>query len=201
MHTSLIEHNPLLKRPLLRMLTLAAENPSIDRDIIEEHAAKESAELFTRQTPTTIVNILIRNEALEEQVYVEGELYEGTLQDVHTDDSIAGEAQIEQILTLTPLGFELINSYSGGSKLRELFAEKPGYVGVFTAMLELCSTEQGCSRAQLEEALNARPELAPNPRTGEQQIYPQYFIDSLETADGIAWQGSWHTTEVGRSVM
>lgn len=200
MHTTLIEHNPLLKRPLLKMLELAAEHPGIDRDLIEAEGSQRAAELFSRQTPTTVVDILIRNNALEERVYVNDDLYEGTLCDIHTDTTIEDEAQIKQLLSLTPLGTQLIAAYSGSTQLEELFASKPSYAGVYQTMLELCSAAEGCSRERLEQELTALPELAPNPATGEKRIYPQFFIDSLEKADGIAWRGSWHTTETGRSV-
>lgn len=201
MPIDLIEHNPLLKRPLLEVLALTEQMPTAIRAEIEDAAHAIDADSFTRQTPATIVDILIRNAALEERVFVNDAPYEGSLQDVQTDAAVADDAHVDQFLAITETGRELLDEYGGDKKLRELLAAKPHHAEVYQTMLNACATGNGCTRAELERAIEAMPHLAPNPATGIQSIYPQYFIDSLETAGGIAWQGSWHTTDTGRVVM
>lgn len=200
MAIQLIEHNPLLKRPVLEILSLSEKNPHAHRNEIEDTAKRNSEECYSLQTPTTIVDILIRNGAIEEQIYVDGEPIEGSLQDVQTDASVSDDAVIDQRISLTDEGKELLDEYVGEKKMRELLASKPHYKQVFISILEACTSSTGSSRTTLERTIDALPQLAPD-ENGTRQIYPQYFIDSLETAGGITWQGAWHITDEGRTVM
>lgn len=200
MTSTLIEHNPLLKRPLLTLLSLSERYPEHDRTELEDRAAQEQGGSFTRQTPTTIIDILLRNEALRETVYVDGVAYEGKAHDLQTDLEVDEDAVITRSITLTETGKELLDEYTGDTQLRALFRKKPEHVEVYIAMLERCVNE-GCGRSDLEQVIDALPALQPDRYTGEKKIYPQYFIDSLETAGGISWQGSWHTTAEGRMVI
>lgn len=201
MAIDLIEHNPLLKHSVLYILDSVRNDPEASRVEIEARAqAVFEGQTSFPQTPTTIVDILLRNGALTETIIVNGEPYDGSLEDIQMDTEIEDDAVIEQYLSLADIGSELLVEYGGDKKLRELFASKPQYTDVFTKILEACVTPEGCSRAELEQIIDAMPQLAPDER-GQKNIYPQYFIDSLETVDGIVWQGSWHTTETGRTVM
>lgn len=201
MPIELIEHNPLLKGPLLEVLRLVEKNPLAPRTEIEDSADFSNIASSLKQTPATIVDILLRNEALEESVYVNGELYELSMQDIQTDESVDDDAEIEQYLSLTDIGSELIDEYGGNKKLYELLADKPQYADVYIKMIETCNDPSGCSRSDLEQAINTLPPLMPDPATGIKAIYPQYFIDSLETAGGIVWRDSWYTTDAGRELI
>ena len=83
--------------------------------------------------------------------------------------------------------------------MRTLFDEHPRYADVFRAALWACSNEGGCSRADLEAQIGA---LSPT-KDGEPdgaKVYPQYFIDALESAGAIAWEaGTWHATPTGQT--
>lgn len=199
--TDIISHNPLLKRPLLALLSIAEQNPNAERSVIEGLAATKHESLFKRQTPTTIVDILIRNNALLIHLLVDGEPYQGTLGDLQTDTTVNDDATLEQRVDLTDTGKNLLTTYSEGIRIRKLFREKPHYVAVFKKVLELCEADSGCSRAELEQSLQSMPELTPHLANGAKTLYPQYFIAALEEVDGITWQGTWKTTETGRLVM
>ena len=41
---------------------------------------------------------------------------------------------------------------------------------------------------------------APTAADGK-KVYPQYFLDALECAGGIAWDGAWRTTDAGRAAL
>ena len=83
---------------------------------------------------------------------------------------------------------------------RALIRSKPAYRDVFAAILDACSADEGASRADLERTIDAQPQLQPGPATQRTTVYPQYFIDALETAGGIAWDGRWRTTDAGKAV-
>lgn len=201
MSIDLIEHNPLLKQSLLNILSICKQHPNTERSEFETLAAPALEGQALPHSVTTIVDVLLRNDALEEKVLVNGVVYDGTLHDVQTDANISDDAQVERYLSITETGEELLTEYAPHKKLNELLAEKPHHAPVYYAMLEACNRDSGRDRSTLENTIDALPQLAPNPATGEKTIYPQYFIDSLETAGGIAWQDQWHTTEAGRAVM
>lgn len=200
MTTDLIDHNPLLKKPLLAMLALSEQNPDADRRTLERRALATWDDAYP-QSPTVALDILVRNGALTEQVLVDGEPYDGTLEDIQMDEAVPDDATAESRVAITTLGREVLAAYAPDATLRALVADKPCYRAAFAAVLEACATADGRSRADLEAALDARPELAPDPATQRTRVYPQYFIDALEAAGGIAWDGAWRTTDAGRTLL
>lgn len=200
MTTDLIEHNPMLKKPLLAVLALCEQYPDENRRAIEERALSAWSDAYP-QSPTVSVDILVRNGALTEQVHVDGEPYDGTLEDLQIDENVPDDATAESRIAMTGIGRDLLETYAPDATLRTLFADKPRYQPVFQTVLEACSTETGCSRTDLEQAINAMPQLEPDPSTKRTCVYPQFFIDALESAGGIAWDGAWRITDAGRAFI
>ena len=89
MEHELIKHNPLLKKPALLMLALA--ETTAERTALEEAAAAAWAPNFS-QSPAATIDILVRAGALEEQLLINGEPYEGTLEDVQFDEAVPDDA-------------------------------------------------------------------------------------------------------------
>ena len=195
----IVEVNPGLKKPILKILALVEAAAAQDRTGIEAAAAEEWSPAF-RQGPSAVVDILVRNNALAEQLFVNGEPYPGTLEDVQRDENVPDDAEACDRLTVTEKGRKLLDRHAPANTLRALFESRPGYADVFQAMLWACDGDEGCTRADLEAQIQVMPQLQPDPATGRTMVYPQYFIDALETAGGIAWDGAWHTTAAGRAV-
>lgn len=200
MTTDLIDHNPLLKKPLLTMLSLCESHPDAERRTLEQLALDQWSDEY-RQSHATTLDILVRNDALSEQVYVDGEPYDGTLEDAQTDAAVADDAVAESRIAITSIGRELLDAYAADKTLRDLIAGKPHYLKVYTTILETCNAEAGASRTDLEQAVSALPALQPDTETQRTRVYPQYFIDALESAGGIVWQGAWHTTDAGKALI
>lgn len=200
MPNDLIEHNPMLKKPLLAVLVVSAQQAHESRQVIEERALEVWDDAY-QQSPGVCVDILVRNGALTEQLLVDGEAYDGTLDDLQLDADVAEDAVAEQRITLTDTGRELIEAYAPDVTLRALIAEKPQYRDVFATILRACDAAQGATRSNLEVSISALPQLQPDPDTQRTLVYPQYFIDALESAGGIAWEGSWRTTDAGRALV
>lgn len=198
MATNVIEHNPMLKKPLLAILAISAQLGDESRSAVEV-SALETWDSSYQQDPAVCVNILIRAGALTERLFVDGDLYDGTLDDLQADESVPEDAHAESRIALTDTGRTLLEAYAPEATLRSLIQNKPAYRDVFAAVLNACSTDKGASRAQLEEVINTFPQLQPDPATQRTRVYPQYFIDALETAGGIAWDGSWRTTDAGKA--
>lgn len=200
MTTNLIEHNPMLKKPLLALLAESEQHPHVNRAELEARAFETWSDEYT-QSPAVCVDILVRNEAMTEQLYVDGVLYSGTLEDLQTDESVTENTLAESRLSIADAGRELLAAYTPEATLQALLNEKPHYCNIFEIILCACSTPSGCSRIDLEHTIDAQPQLQPEPTTQRTTVYPQYFIDALESAGGIIWQGSWFTTEVGEAII
>ncbi|RDB62791.1 hypothetical protein C1878_07100 [Gordonibacter sp. 28C] len=198
MANELIEHNPLLKKPLLTILSLAERRAGESRSSLEQTALGSWDDAY-RQSPSACVDILLRGGALGEQVLVDGEPYDGTIEDMQFDDSVSEDAVAEERLSVTDVGHELLEAYAPGRTLRALIADRPLYRDVFAAILDACDAEQGATREELERIVGDMPQAQPNPVTKRAAVYPQYFIDALESAGGIAWQGTWRTTDAGKA--
>ncbi|MCD8200326.1 MAG: hypothetical protein LUD25_05195 [Coriobacteriaceae bacterium] len=200
MDSDIIEHNPSLKRPLLAVLSLCAEQEISDRGELEERAEEVWSETY-RQSPSTSIDILIRNGALEEDLLVDGKPYDGTLEDLQLDENVADDASVDDSVRITEGGSYLLSRYEPETAIHELFEERPHYADVYRAGMEACDTPDGLNLPKLEEVLEAFPQLQPDPETHQTKVYAQYFIDALESAGAIEWTDAWRTTDAGRAVL
>jgi hypothetical protein len=196
MEHDLIVDNPHLKKPTLAVLGLFEGDEPLRRNDVEARAA-EGWEASFAHNPTVVVDILVRTRALAEQTYVNGEPYPGTLEDVQTDENVPDDAEAWTSLSITEKGRDLLERHTPANALYALFDEKPEHADVFRAVLWACDTDEGCPRAELEKQID---EVA-GPQDPRAKVYPQYFIDALETAGGIAWDGAWKTTPAGRAFV
>lgn len=192
--------NPRFKKPALKILALVESDGAKGRAEVERMARAAWPASFP-ETPAVIVDMLVRNKALVDQVTVDGKPYPGSLEDIQLDESVPEEAEVEERLVLTEDGAALLEDYAPRSTLCALFESHPHYADVYRAALWACDSDDGCSRADLEEQIKAMPQLLPDEKTGRTRVYPQYFIDALETAGGIEWDGAWRTTDAGRAAM
>lgn len=194
MGEDIIKHNPMLKEPILTMLALAEE--AGDRATLEAMALQVWKPSFS-QAPAAVIDTLVRHGFLSQQAFVNGEPYEGTLEDMQLDESVPDDAVAEVRLAVTEAGRSLASSYDPASTLAALFGERPRYADVFSAILSACAAEAGATREAVEAIVEA---AAPTAVDGK-KVYPQYFLDALECAGGIAWDGAWRTTDAGRAAL
>ncbi len=194
MAIDLIERNPRLKAPVACVLGLVSDGaPHARRDI--ERAALEAWSESYSQEPATIIDVVVRAGAVSESLAIDGEPYEGSLEDIQLDESIPLEAEVSDTIVLTDAGRELAASLDPANTLRDLFDARPHYKKTFMRVLSACSSQKGASREALESAIEANgPVKSPE---GE-RVYPQFFLDALESAGGIAWDGTWRATDAGR---
>lgn len=194
MGEDIIKHNPMLKEPILTMLALAEE--AGDRATLEAMALQVWNPSFS-QAPAAVIDTLVRHGFISQQSYVNGEPYEGTLEDMQLDESVPDDAVAEVRLAVTEAGRSLASSYDPASTLAALFGERPRYADVFSAILSACAVDDGATR----EAIEAIVEAAAPTAADSKKVYPQYFLDALECAGGIAWDGAWRTTDAGRAAL
>lgn len=200
MERDLIQDNPRFKKPALAVLALFEGDRPRRRDEVEA-AASEGWDDTQHMSPSVTIDMLVRNHLLAEQVLVDGEVYDGTLDDIQTDERIPDDAEVWSCLVATEQGRRLCEEHKPANALHALFEERPQYADVFSAALWACANEGGCSRADLEAQIGAMPQLQSDPETGRRRVYPQYFIDELESVGAIAWDGAWRVTEAGRAAV
>ncbi len=197
MAIDLVEHNPRLKAPVACVLGLLADGEARGRAELEEVAAEAWSSSFS-QKPAVVIDMLVRAGAVSESLSVDGEAYEGSLEDIQLDESIPLESDVSDVVVITEAGRELASSIDPATTLRALFAQRPHYETVFKGVLAACLAEEGATREALEQAVEAGGAVI-SPEGG--RVYPQFFMDALESAGGIVWDGAWHATEAGRQVI
>lgn len=200
MAVELIEHNPSFKLPAMLLLEICNQE-KINTRADAENAAAEKWDAEWRQNPASIMDVLISGKAIEERLTVDGEPYEGTLEDIQLDFAVDEDADVVSSIAVTKLGERILAEYAPEHTLAALFDEKPQYEDVFKAALEACDAANGCSRVALEDALESMEQLQPDPETHQTKVYAQYFIDALETAGAIRWDGVWRLTDAGQKAL
>ena len=200
MSVELIEHNPTFKKPCMLLLSTCASDDIKNRTQLLD-AVVDSWEKSWRHTPDAMISILVANKALLEAITVDGEPYQGTLEDIQLDLDIDENAQVTSTLTVTELGQQILTDYAPKNTLNQLLDEKSKYGDVFQVALAACNKEDGCSLSDLEAAINSMPALQPDPKDRQTKVYAQFFIDALESAGAIEWKGAWRTTAAGKDIL
>ena len=150
----LIKDNPHLKKPVMVLLGFFEQAGDSEKREDLENAAQEKWHASFGRTPAAVVDILVRRRMLDEQVFINGEPYEGTLEAAQTDESLPDDAQVEVRLTLTEKGEDLRDAYAPAATMHALYEDRPGYSEVFSAVLWACSSEDGASRDEIEAQIN-----------------------------------------------
>lgn len=197
MNHDLIRTNPHLKKPVLAVLGLLDGAGALQQRAAVEQAAQDLWGPAFRQGVAATVDMLVRDGAIDQSVLVNGQPYAGTLDDLQVDEAVPDDAEVSVCVALTQKGAALRDTYSPAATLQALLDERPQYAEVFEAVLWACGNDEGCSRASIESQINAMPQV----QSAQPRIYPQYFIDALESAGGIVWDGAWRTTPEGRAVL
>jgi len=93
----------------------------------------------------------------------------------------------------TPAGRKVIQDENAGSRLERLLTEDPVYRDIFIQALQSCVVPM--SRIAIESTLKGNALLESS------KLYPGYFIEALERAGGLEWNGQWRTTKAGQEFL
>lgn len=191
--------NPSYATPAYDVVTFCEEERLFD-DAVQLLKDNTYPKTFVA-APDGFVSLMVDNDFLEMVIYVDGERYEGTFDELTQDESIPVEAEITYTVTATDLGRETVAPYNPAAQLKAVFENDPASAPVHRRVLELCAGAEGLSRQDLEAALKAEDLIPHDPRTGLVSIFPTYYIDNLEKAGGLVWKNAWFATEEGRSIL
>lgn len=195
----IIQSNPRLKEAMLTVLAACRDaGQPIDRSRLEEVSGEHWSERCT-QSPASIVDALIRCAALEEELSVDGVPYEGDAASIRRDASISESAEIARTVSITEHGRSILEEHDPSRETHALFASKQEYVPIFKEIIELCEASKGASREQIEQLVSSHKNITCG-ADGTVRVYPQYFMDSLESVGAISWDGAWRSTPTGRGL-
>lgn len=128
-------------------------------------------------------NLFVPEHAEPETVEVDGQVY---LVPTETDHGLLTSTEEALIWAVSddPLG-----------RFNQLLDENASFATVYRHILEACSDENGVAMSDLNTSVNALPEVR------AQKLRAGAFVDRLEKCDAIAWNKTWHTTDIGAEAL
>lgn len=172
-------HRELLYKALVHCQTERTEHAA------EEFLARQPEAAQALQTPYT----LLRNLAAAGGVTVIAHDAQGLALD---------ETRCEQ-LRAEGLDDDALADLVAERRVLTAIYKVPERRATFVRLLDFCRTPR--KLADINQLLADDPALAPSQRTAGQKLHACYFIDRLEEAGGLVWDGSWVTTDAGKRAL
>lgn len=184
-----ISGEPLYREIYVGVLEFCKER----RDLSEVEAAVQSWPQFSQaaQSPYRLVRNLVELGGLDwielddEGVEVNAQRKVGLTPD-EVDDLVASFA-----VQTTADGADAAEEMSPARRFRKLEDEHADRVPVFNEILELCMQPRSFSEIALH--LEERGLLDVARAENGQALHPSYFVDALERAGALVWDGAWKT--------
>lgn len=96
---------------------------------------------------------------------------------------------------MTSEGKEQYATYQPLEQIRACFEAEPQYENIFNTVLDMCARDGGSSVKLIGDVVDDEPEVQ-NPKR-----YAMYFIDKLERAGAVEWNGQWVITNYGQEYL
>lgn len=192
----LMEGNPAYRELYGALIEWCAEGRALEeaQAFCEAHRTSKSQILSN----AALVDALVRSGGLAQSVLVDGEPYEGTLEELQADETIPEDAAATVTVRATEAGRAAAAAMAEERSFARLVAGQPAREEAFRAVLSWCVEEGGLTTRQLQERLKARNLLETEAARGIDGLHASYFTGSLESVGALAWNGkAWVTTEKG----
>lgn len=105
-----------------------------------------------------------------------------------------GEGGHPYLFEISPVGAQVLENRRSSRPLDKLVDEYPCYAEAFERVLAACA--KPLSRQEIEALFKGDPILE-EPK----KVYPNFFLDKLEAAGGIVFDGGWLTTGEGAAFL
>ena len=99
----------------------------------------------------------------------------------------------------TELGREFVSRHTPKARLEELLDLVPARRSTYVEVLEFC--EEPRSYDEVKKLLEGRDVLHAGEDGTRQPIQPSVFLDKLERAGAVVWDGAWRLTEGGKDFL
>jgi len=103
--------------------------------------------------------------------------------------------RIEVCFMATVVALARVAAEDHHGKLMERMNLEPQFKPIYKRILQMCDVEGGISMSELDQALFDAKLLR------DANLYPQRFVDKLESFAAIEWKGSWFVTETGTAAL
>ncbi|MEC4271926.1 hypothetical protein VJ923_01965 [Adlercreutzia sp. R25] len=195
-----IEGNPAYRELYCSLVAFCAKERTVEeaQSFCEERRISKAQIL----SGAAMVDAMVRAGALARRTFVDGDLYEGALEELQADEAIPEDAQIAVFVQATEAGAEAASAVSDERSFERLAQAHPSREDAFRAVLGWCAEEQGKTTRQLQELLKGNDLLETEAARGIDGLHASYFTGSLESVGALAWNGkAWIATEKGRALV
>lgn len=182
-------------------------------DFCREERAFEDAETFIEaqperaqalQTPYELVRFLVREGGLGLVRYdAEGcaidDEREAQLREQGADDDVIADLVARRTVTTAPAGLAAVELLAPERRIAACANNVPARRAAFVRLLDFCREPR--SLDEVKQFFEGDSVLEPSARTAGQKLHAVYFIDRLNEAGGLVWDGSWVTTEAGKRYL
>ena len=192
-----VKRNPLHREVLYKTLKYCMERRLLPD--VEESIASYPEFPSTAQSPYYLLHFLVKDGGIdvfeldEEGEVVTEERKEGLTED-EIDDLVAQYAY-----QTNDIGAVIVEKMSPKNRLIELLGIVPDYYDTYIEVLGFL--EEKKTFASVDTLLRGRDVLMANRDPGDRPIQPSVFIDKLEKAGGIYWDGGWLITPEGKELL
>lgn len=193
-----LEGNPAYREIYVALVGWCAE----ERALEEAQAFCEAGRTSKSQilSGAAMVDAMVRAGALAERVFVEGELYDGTLEALQADEEVPEDASVAVTVQATEVGRDGAAAVAEERSFDRLVQSQPAREEAFRAVLAWCAEAEGLTTRRLQELLKENNLLETEAARGIDGLHASYFTGSLESVGALAWNGkAWIATEKGRS--
>ena len=194
----LLDHMKAYQRQLLTIIEYCKDPRELE-DISARisEMQKHAASVFA---PESLCGLLERAGGLV-RLDAEGNLFDPAQiepQEVAVDGAIYYEIPEENPRSFyqsTSDALALLEQDDRAEHIDALLEERRDFLFVVQTILELASAEGGTQIKDIENS------VLPDARFTGSKWRPNSFLNKLEEADAVAWDGSWKTTEYGRELL
>lgn len=197
-----VYRHPRHRELYYKTLAFCQEERTVDEaeDFLEEQPEFTSA----LQMSTVLVNVLIEEGGLAYSEYdAQGVLItEDRLEELRTqgaDEDSLYDLVWRRCVTATPAARAVIALLDPAQRVRSYATSVPERMRIYRTLLDFCLTPRALD--DIRELLDGDPALAPSERTSWQKLHASFFIDRMDEAGGLVWQGGWVTTAAGRAFL
>lgn len=118
------------------------------------------------------------------------------------DDKVGlSEDEVDDLVTsfaveTTPVGEQAKDDLSPQRRMKKLFDEVPSRLETYRNVMEFCRRPR--TYQEVHDLLSSAPPVA---GLDGKPLQPSFFLDMLERAGGLRWDGGWHVTREGVELL
>jgi hypothetical protein len=197
--TEAITRQPMYREVFYKVLAHCADE-SRPLTEVEQFVAALPAFKQTASNPYHFIEVLERAGGLERFSFdEEGEVVTEERTQGLTEDEI-DDLVVSYGFMTTPAGLAVVDQHAPRARIIELLNLVPERKDAYIELLEFCS-EEPRTYAEVDQLFRGRDVLVRMVDGEPQTMQPSVFLDKLEAAAGIEWNGGWVLTEEGRAFL